>query len=74
LEGLIALATGALGVIDDQHAMLLDLTALLQRVERHLEGQPIDLTRLLFDTRDALRLADRRQAATRPWRMRLGGV
>jgi hypothetical protein len=68
----VELATTALGVIDDQQAMMLDLTALLQRVERHLEGQPIDMTLLLYDTRDALRLADRRQAATRPWRMRLG--
>jgi hypothetical protein len=74
LEGLVELATTALGVIDDQQTVMMDLTTLLQQVEHHLEGQPIDVTLLLFDTRDALRQIDRSQAATRPWRTRLGGA
>ena len=73
LEGLVALATSTLDVIADQQAVLTDLSGLLARIERHLEGQASDRSLLLLDTREALRLAERERLLTRPWLNRLGG-
>ncbi|MGE0539732.1 MAG: hypothetical protein AB7R89_06100 [Dehalococcoidia bacterium] len=72
LEGLVEFATQAMAVVGNQDDVVADLTGLLARIERHLEGQGGDPFVLLLDTRDALRMADIVRDATRPWLARVG--
>lgn len=72
LEGLVRVAEQAVDVVQEQEDALVELTGVLARIERHFEGHGGDVTVLLLDTRDALRLADLVREGVRPWLMRLG--
>jgi hypothetical protein len=72
LEGLVELAGQAIELVDVQNDALAEISGLLARIERYLEGEGGDEFVLLLDTREGLRRAGSVREGTRPWLMRLG--